>query len=274
MATENPVDLTQELPLSDENELVVDERSFWRRHRVAVIATVVVLLAGTGGLIYWLTSGSSTPTGLVVSTTTVSVTTGTIQQTVASSGTIEPATQANLNFGVSGTVTAVNVKAGQTVTAGEVLATVDTTALSDDLNADQAQLDSAEARLASDEASGASATQVDSDQASVTSAESTLTNAQTALNDASLTSTISGTVASVDLSVGQQVTGTGSSGGGGGGTGSTGSAASTARGQRQQRQQQQLDGLGVQRPDRRHRHRLLHREHHGGRYGDRSDRRR
>ena len=46
------------------------------------------------------------------------VTTGTIQQTVASSGTIEPASQASLNFAVSGTVTAVNVKAGQTVTAG------------------------------------------------------------------------------------------------------------------------------------------------------------
>ena len=89
------------------------------------------MLAGAGGLAYWLTSGSSTPTGLVVTTTTVPVTTGTIQQTVASSGTIEPASQANLNFAVSGTVTAVNVKAGQTVTAGQVLATVDTTALSD-----------------------------------------------------------------------------------------------------------------------------------------------
>ena len=42
----------------------------------------------------------------------------------------------------------------------------------------------------------------------MTSAESSLSNAQTALNDASLTSTISGTVASVSLTVGQQVTGT------------------------------------------------------------------
>ena len=207
----------------------------------------------------------------MVSTTTVSVTTGTIQQTVASSGTIEPATQANLNFAVSGTVTAVNVKAGQTVTAGEVLATVDTTALSDDVNADQAQLDSAEARLASDEASSASATQVDSDQASVTSAESSLTNAQTALNDASLTSTISGTVASVDLSVGQQVTGT---------------RHRRQRWHRWRREHGQRSaapasassssahGIRVHRPDRRHRHQLLHREHHGGRHRDRSDRRR
>ena len=42
----------------------------------------------------------------------------------------------------------------------------------------------------------------------MTSAESSLSNAQTSLNDAALTSTIAGTVASVDLNVGQQVSGT------------------------------------------------------------------
>ena len=210
VSTDSPVDVTQELPLGDEGVLPPEQGSFWRRRRVAIITAVVVLLAGAGGLTYWLTSGSSTPTGLVVTTHVVPVTTGTIQQTVASSGTIQPASQANLNFAVSGTVTAVNVKAGQTVTGGEVLATVNTSALSEQVNAAQAQLASAKARLASDEASGASTTQIDSDQAAVTSAESSLSNAQTALNDASLTSTISGTVASVDLTVGQQVTGTGS----------------------------------------------------------------
>ena len=147
-----------------------------------------------------------------MTTVTVPVTTGTIQQTVASSGTIEPASQADLNFAVSGTVTAVNVKAGQTVTAGQALATVSTTALAEDVNAAQAQVAAAEDRLASDEASGAAASSLDTDEASVTSAESSLSTAQTNLNDASLTSTIAGTVASVSLTVGQQVTGTGSGG--------------------------------------------------------------
>ena len=119
------------------------------------------------------------------------------------------------------------MKAGQTVAAGQVLATVSSTALSEDVNAAQAQLDSANARLAADQASGASTVQIDSDQAAITSAESSLSNAQTALNDASLTATISGTVASVSLTVGQQVTGTGSSGGGGSaGSGSAGSGSS------------------------------------------------
>jgi macrolide-specific efflux system membrane fusion protein len=162
-----------------------------------------------------------------VTTVTVPVTTGTIQSTVASSGTIEPASQANLNFAVSGTVTAVNVKAGQTVTAGQALATVDTTALSEEVSAAQAQVAAAEDRLASDEASGATASSLDTDEASVTSAESSLSTAQTNLSDASLTSTLAGTVASVSLSVGQQVTGTGTgSGSGSSGAGGTASAAS------------------------------------------------
>lgn len=229
MAEDSPVHVTQELPLGGEGEIPLDSelpdvRSFWRRRRGPIAVVVVVVLAAAGGLIYWLTSSSSTPTGLVVTTSTVPVTTGTIQSTVASSGTIEPASQASLNFGVSGTVTQVDVKAGQAVTAGEVLATVNTTALSDDVSAAQAQLAAANARLASDEAANAATTQIDSDEASVTSAESSLSNAQTSLNDAALTSTIAGTVASVDLNVGQQVSGTGS------GSGGTASGASAAAG--------------------------------------------
>ena len=65
---DDPVDLTQELPLSDEAELHTESRSFWRRNRALVIVAAVVVLAGAGGLAYWLTSGSSTPTGLVVTT--------------------------------------------------------------------------------------------------------------------------------------------------------------------------------------------------------------
>jgi macrolide-specific efflux system membrane fusion protein len=219
MATDNPVDLTQELLIGDEGELPPVEVSAWRRHPTAIVAIVVVVLAGAGGLAYWLTSGSSSPTGLVVTTETVAVTTGTIQQTVASSGTIEPASQASLNFAVAGTVTAVDVKAGQTVTNGQVLATLNTTALAEQVAAAEAQLSSANARLAADQAAAASTTQIDSDQAAVTSAQSSLSNAQTSLSDASLTSTISGTVASVSLTVGQQVSA------GGSGSSSSGSSA-------------------------------------------------
>jgi macrolide-specific efflux system membrane fusion protein len=226
------VDLTEEIPLVGEDEVApAAERSHKRRNIIIAVVAVVVIGAATG-LTLWLTGGS-TPTGLVVTTETAAVTTGTIKQTVAASGTLEPATQAALNFAVSGTVNSIWVKAGQTVTAGEIVATVGTSALQSDLSAAQAQLTSAQARLSSDESSDAATTTIDSDEAAVTSAESSVTTAQTNLNDASLTSTISGTVASVSLTDGQQVTGTGSSGGGSGAGGSgaaadSGSDASSA----------------------------------------------
>jgi membrane fusion protein, macrolide-specific efflux system len=234
---ETPVDLTEELPLDDENVLPPEPPSVWRRHRWPIIGAAAVVVAAAIALPLWLTSGSSSAGGLSITTVTVPVTTGTIQQTVSSSGTVQPASQADLNFAVSGTVNAVNVKAGQTVTAGQALATVDTTALSEQLSAAQAQLTSAQDRLASDEDASAAASQIDSDEASVTSAESSLSTAQTNLNDASLTSTISGTVASVDLTVGQQVSGSGggsgdsgSAGTGSSDTGSTGTGSSAAAG--------------------------------------------
>src|ERR1700727_2923412 len=236
-APETPVDLTEELPLDDENVLAPEPPSAWRRYRWPIIGAAVVVIAAAIALALWLTSGSSTAGGLSITTVTVPVTTGTIQQTGTSSGTIEPASQANLNFAVSGVVTGVNVKAGQTVTAGQVLATVDTTALSEEVTAAQAQLTAAQDRLGSDEAAGASTSSIDSDEASVTSAESSLSTAQTNLNDASLTSTISGTVASVDLTTGQQVSGSGggngdsgSAGTGSSDTGSTGTGSSAAAG--------------------------------------------
>jgi membrane fusion protein, macrolide-specific efflux system len=208
-------DNTAELPVNDEGELAPPPPRGRRTRNLLIVGAAVLVIAGaTLGLTLWLT-GSTPTAGLVVKTETVAVTTGTIKQTVATSGTIEPASQANLNFGVSGVVTAVKVQAGQTVTNGQVLATVGTSALQSDVDAAQAQLDAADARLSSDESDNAAATQIDSDEASVTSAESTLTSAQTSLSDASLTSTISGTVASVSLSVGQQVTGSGAGGGSG-----------------------------------------------------------
>jgi membrane fusion protein, macrolide-specific efflux system len=210
-APERSADVTAEIQVVDGDEEIPVNGTGHKRKWMLIGAAVIIVLAAATGLTLWLT-GSSTPTGLVVTTQVVKVTTGTIKQTVATSGTIEPASQASLNFAVSGTVDAVNVKAGQTVTTGQVLATVGTTALQADLDSAQAQLTSAEAHLSSDQSSGASTAQIDSDQAAVTSAESSLTSAQTDLSDASLTSTISGTVASVSLTVGQQVTASGGSG--------------------------------------------------------------
>jgi multidrug efflux pump subunit AcrA (membrane-fusion protein) len=190
----------------------------WRRKRIRLIALVVIILAAiASGLGFWLT-GSSPANGLEITTKVVKVTTGTIKQTVATSGTIEPASQASLNFAVSGVVTSVGVKVGQQVAQGQALASVSTTALQSEVDAAQAQLASAEERLSSDQSSGASSSALDSDEASVTSAQASLTSAQTSLSEATLSATIAGTVASVSLSVGQQVGSSGATSGSGAGS--------------------------------------------------------
>jgi membrane fusion protein, macrolide-specific efflux system len=199
-----------------------------RKRKILLIGGACIVVAGLATGLSLAFIGGSTATGLVITSEVVKATTGTIKQTVTTSGTLEPASEATMNFGVSGTVTAVDVKAGQTVTAGQVLATVGTTALQSEVDAAQAELQAADARLSSDESSGGSATETDSDEASVTSAESSLSTAQTNLADASLTSTISGTVATVDLTVGQAVTGTGSGSGSSGSSGFSGASASAA----------------------------------------------
>jgi macrolide-specific efflux system membrane fusion protein len=186
-------------------------RRFGRKR--TVISVVVVIVAAGAGVGIWLGTKGSAPSPLTMTTQVVSVTTGTMKKTVSASGTIEPAQQASLNFGAAGQVTAVDVTTGQSVTAGQTLATIDPSALQAELASAQASLTAAQAQLASDQASAASASQIYSDQAQVASAQSGLTSAQTNRADAALTSTITGTVASVNLTVGQQVSGGGSASG-------------------------------------------------------------
>lgn len=213
-----------------------------RRHqRRRLLASLLALVAAAGIAIgtWEATRGGSTKSAITVSSQQVKVTTGTIKETVSASGTIQPAQQANLNFAVSGTVTAVDVASGQKVTKGQTLATVNSTALQDQVAAAQATLSADESKLTSDTSAAAATSQLDSDQAAVTSAQLAVSTAQTNLADAALASTINGTVASVSLTVGQQVSasgttattpsssGTGATGSGtGGGGGGAGGGAS------------------------------------------------
>lgn len=158
------------------------------RRRLLVLSGVVVVAAG--GVAAWLVlRPAEASTQPIVAAAQV----GTQRQTVAASGTVEPAEQADLNFTVSGTVTEVLVKEGDQVTAGQALASVDDTLLVAQRDAAQAALDAAE-----DKASG-------DDDAAVLSARSELTAAQDAVDDATLTSTIAGTVATVGVKVGDRL---------------------------------------------------------------------
>ncbi len=182
----------------------------WSKKWTIVVVAVVVVAGGGVGL--WLGTRSSSPAA-AATTETEAVTTGTISESVSATGTLEPATEANLDFGTSGTVDAVDVTVGQKVTAGQTVATLDTTTLTASVAVAQATVSSDESKLATDEADDASSSQIAADNAAVASAETQLTSANQALADATLTSTIAGTVAEVNLTVGQQVSGTAASSG-------------------------------------------------------------
>jgi multidrug efflux pump subunit AcrA (membrane-fusion protein) len=191
-----------------------------RRWTVVLVAALAVL--GAGGAAWAATRGSGSGATSVLATAS----SGTMRQTVSATGTIAPKHEADLNFAVSGQVTAVSATVGEKVAAGDALARVDRQALRIDRDAAKASVTAAESQLADDQASGAADVALTSDTAILSSARSTLASAKAALADATLRSTISGTVASVDLAVGDQVSG--SSSGGSSPAASSSSAAATS----------------------------------------------
>jgi macrolide-specific efflux system membrane fusion protein len=221
--------------------------SLWRRTRPWVRVVAVALLVGVAGTgVYWFgfreaPAQAATPES---TTTSVAASLSTIQQSVSGSGTLTPTVQEDVSFAVSGTVTSVDVAAGDTVTEGQQLATVDTLQLNAALLQAKAELASAQASLsnAQDEADGS-----DSSDAQVAALSAQVDVARTAVDDAeadmagaTLTAPVSGLLTTVDVEVGDAVTGSGSSsgssgsatsgstGGMGGSTGSTGSSSTTS----------------------------------------------
>lgn len=188
----------------------------WRtRRRLLAIAAAGALAAVGGGAWALTSSAAATPSYRVVSARL-----GVIRTEVSSTGTLAPAEQAALDFSVPGQVTAVRVTVGEHVTAGQTLATVDSAALAASVAQAQASLGADESRLSADTGSGASAAQLAADQAAVTAAQIQLTDDEAALAAADLTAPFAGTVAAVNLTVGEQVSGRR----GGGGAGSATSA--------------------------------------------------
>jgi multidrug efflux pump subunit AcrA (membrane-fusion protein) len=181
-------------------------------------AVIVVLAAASAGVLLIGKPSTAAPTVQLVAAAS-----GTLRQTVSSTGTIEPAQEANLNFAVSGQVTSVAVTVGQAVKAGQVLAKVNSASLSANVAQAEATEASDAAKLSADQASGSGVTaaQLTADEAAVTAAQNQVTDAKQALAEANLTSPITGVVAALSLSAGQQVSGGGSSAGASGGTGSS-----------------------------------------------------
>ncbi|MCZ4099309.1 peptidoglycan DD-metalloendopeptidase family protein [Streptomyces sp. So13.3] len=118
-----------------------------RRRRAVLInsALGVVVLAGAGGAYATVNSGSDTPAR--AGTRTVTVAKGTVLATVSGSGSLTSPSDAGVNFTTGGQLTEVDVKPGDKIPKGKVLAKVDATAAEEALAQDQASLIAARADL-------------------------------------------------------------------------------------------------------------------------------
>ena len=196
----------------------------WKKG-LAAIVVVLVVIGGAGG--WLLTRGSG---AAQAQPSTATVTSGTVQQTVSATGTVEAEHTADLDFAVSGTVTRVLVKAGRRVHRGQPLARVDDTALVAGRVAAQATLSAAEAQLTTDEDADASDVQIAADRTAIVSAEAGLASAVQSVHDAVLRATIAGTVTAVNVGVGDTVGSTSSAGSSSSGSGLGSSAATSSSG--------------------------------------------
>ncbi|MGI5165601.1 efflux RND transporter periplasmic adaptor subunit [Spirillospora sp. CA-253888] len=113
------------------------------RRSLLVNGALGALLAGGAGVAY-LTLGSGDGQADAASRT-VPVSRGTVTATVSASGAVESGRARSLSFGGSGTVAKIYVKAGERVSAGEVLARLDQTEALESYNAAKANLAAADA---------------------------------------------------------------------------------------------------------------------------------
>jgi multidrug efflux pump subunit AcrA (membrane-fusion protein) len=114
---------------------------------------------------------------------TVAVTRGTVTASVTASGNSESSLATPVSFVTNGVLTAVNVKPGDVVTTGEVLATIDPASAQTTLDSARAQLANAQAALAEAQA-GPTAVKRQQDQLAITQAEQAVDAAQDSLSTA------------------------------------------------------------------------------------------
>lgn len=186
--------------------------SLRRRWVGALLA--LALLAGGATAVWWfvLRDEPAETVGMTTEAQVVEVTSGTIGETVSAEGTVAAAATEDLSFAASGTVTSVRVSAGDTVTAGQVLATIDSAELESALAAAEADLAEAEAQLDDAQDAGSSDEQIEVLEASVVTAQDAVDSAAEALEGATLTASIDGLVTSVDLTTGEELGSSGTSG--------------------------------------------------------------
>ena len=133
---------------------MTDSGAGWGRagHRRAVLAGGLVLCLVVGGSVAAWAEVSGGSTGYRMAT----VTREDVGTTLTVVGSVAPVSDAAASFQVGGKVSNVAVSPGESVTAGETLGTLDTTALSESVSSAQSTLNANEAKLAEDESNQSS----------------------------------------------------------------------------------------------------------------------
>lgn len=201
-----------------------------------VNGVLVVLLGGAGFGIYQAFSPASSTAQ--AQTRTTPVRRANVSQTVSAAGTIASTYTGTANFTTSGKVTSIDVKVGDVVSAGQKLATIDSSQASKQLQVAKANLAVAEDNLTTAEdnppanqTSAQAQSSTASLQAKVDQAQLDVDNAQAALTATTLTAPGAGTVTAINGTVGQQTGSGASSGTSSAGASSSGSGSGGQSGQ-------------------------------------------
>lgn len=134
-----------------------------------ILVGVAVLALALAGTFLW--RGSSKSTAAATTPSTVTVSRGTITQSVSGSGSVTADQSLDLAFQTTGVVKEVLVKVGASVQAGQTLATLDDRALQSAVTTAQANLASAQASLTQKQKGNATPEELASAQAALDSAQ-------------------------------------------------------------------------------------------------------
>ncbi|WP_067185968.1 efflux RND transporter periplasmic adaptor subunit [Microtetraspora niveoalba] len=189
-----------------------------RRRALIVNGTLGVLVAGGAVAAYLSIAGTAAGPASAAGASTVTVGRGTVLDSVSASGSLESARSASLDFRTSGTISSVDVKEGQKVKKGQVLAKLDGSSLRDDLAAASASLTVAKEQNDS-QATASSYSQY-------VKALNSYKSAKRALAETVLKAPFSATVTAINGVIGDRA-GASSGGGGSAASGSGGSGGSS-----------------------------------------------
>jgi RND family efflux transporter MFP subunit len=152
--------------------------------KLKVLNTALVAVAAAGGAFAYTSLGPPSVRNTASSETrTATVGVGTVMTTISSSGNVTAPNDIAVNFATSGKLTELDVKVGDKVKAGQLLARVDSASAKASLDAAEAQLASAQAKLTTLE-QGATSLVKQGIQISEAQAQQQVTSAQTALDNA------------------------------------------------------------------------------------------